>query len=90
MSKVALPSLLSYKTIKQKVNSKGQVVYNEYDSGYYEKIRYDKHGNIVYYKDNLYWEKQKYDKHGNKVWYKNNCGKQERYKQNKKGRYYAT
>ena len=54
---------------------KGNVVYIEYDDGYWEKWDYDVKGNLIYFETSYgYWGKREYDDNGNKIYWEDSYG----------------
>ena len=65
---------------KIKYDDKGNLVYIEDSSGFWERYVYDKNNNLVYYEDlSGYWYKKEYDDKGNLMYYENSSGFWERY-----------
>ena len=56
-------------------DSKGNWIYYENSTGYWEKREYDSNGNQIYYENsNGYWSKRDYDSKGNMIYFETSTG----------------
>jgi hypothetical protein len=67
-------------------NDRGNKIYYETSSGYWEKHERDKHGNMTRFENsNGYWVKREYDDPGNELYYENSDGYWEKHEYDEKG-----
>lgn len=67
-------------------DSNGNLIYDEYSTGYWVKYEYDDNGNKIYYENsNGYWSKKEYDTNNNEIYYETSHGLWSKYEYDANG-----
>jgi len=56
-------------------NDRGNVIYLEYDDGYWARWEHNSEGRVIYYENsNKFWAKREYNEKGNEIYFENSSG----------------
>ena len=88
MNKLTIAKTLNVKEFPFRIkDKKGNLIYGEWEDGFWERRERDANGNLIYHEDSdEYWEKTEWDANGNKTYCEDSTGFWEKTEYNSDGR----